>query len=71
MSGSHRQRRLTVQEIIAARKREIEEQHISLEKGEYQGRDIITLCLRANMAASARDKMSEAEVRGQIAALVS
>lgn len=58
-------------EIIRERKEEIKRDHISLEKGDYDGKDVISLCLRANMLANERDKISHDEVLGQIGALVS
>lgn len=58
-------------DIVATRKGEIARDHISLEKGEYVGRDVLSLCLRANMVAEERDKMSDDEILGQIGTLVS
>lgn len=57
-------------EIITNRKAEIARDHISLEKENYEGRDVISLCLRANMLAAQRDRMSEEEVMGQIGSLM-
>lgn len=58
-------------EIVDSRRAEIARENISLEKGEYEGKDVISLCLRANMSAVQRDKMSDKELEGQIGALVS
>lgn len=58
-------------QIVQDRKRELERDHISLEKKDYDGKDVISLCLRANMLASERDKLTDAEVLGQIGTLVS
>lgn len=57
-------------EIVASRKAEIARDHISLDKGDYDGRDVISLCLRANLLADQRDRLTDAEVMGQIGALM-
>lgn len=57
-------------QIVSNRKAEIARDHISLEKGEYDGKDVISLCLRANMLADQRDRLTDAEVMGQIGALM-
>lgn len=53
------------------RKAEIARDGINLEKGAYEGKDVISLCLRANMVADQRDRLTDKEMRGQIGALVS
>ncbi|CAK9785135.1 cytochrome P450 [Cutaneotrichosporon oleaginosum] len=57
-------------DIVQSRRAEIARDHISLDKGDYEGKDVISLCLRANMGASERDRMTEAEIEGQIGALM-
>ncbi|GMK59767.1 hypothetical protein CspeluHIS016_0803730 [Cutaneotrichosporon spelunceum] len=57
-------------DIVNSRREEIAREHISLEKGEYDGKDVISLCLRANMSAGERDRMNESEIAGQIGALM-
>jgi len=59
------------QGIVRDRKAEIARDHISLDKNDYEGKDVISLCLRANMLASERDRMTDDEVLGQIGTLVS
>lgn len=70
MQVSRRQLDDIGRDIVRERKAEIERDHISLEKSEYEGKDVISLCLRANMLANERDRMSDDEVLGQIGTLV-
>ncbi|BEJ09053.1 hypothetical protein CcaverHIS641_0511470 [Cutaneotrichosporon cavernicola] len=57
-------------DIVNSRRAEIARDKISLDKDSYEGKDVISLCLRANMSASERDRMTEAEIEGQIGALM-
>lgn len=59
-------------ELVAARKKELEADHIEVKKRTQLGMDAVSLLVKANMAADLRDdhRLSDDEVLGQIGALM-
>lgn len=60
-------------EIVAARRKELDEEHIHVEKRTDIGKDAISLLMKANLAPDLRDdqRLTEDEILGQIGTLVS